>query len=78
MFITNSEALDGKKLYPCKSGNLKRFLCEIKNLRFISKSYDEEQQRCTWFFIKGEELDIALDEWKQRGITGDLLFPKNK
>lgn len=74
MFVVNPETIKEKKFY-CKSKNLKRFLCEIKKIPYISKSFNEESYKITWIFIKTQELDLALEEWRKRKETGDLVFP---
>lgn len=75
MLISNLESLDTKDLYYCKSINLKRFLCEHKDISFIDKTFNKETQRCTWIFVKSKDLDEALDEWSQNKKDGKLLFP---
>jgi hypothetical protein len=82
MFITNHESLNKENLYPCKSKNLKTFLCEHKSLNFISmESFVEEKEgkqmtKYVWFFVKTPELQEGLKEWTMRKSEGNMLFPK--
>ena len=75
MFVSNPDVINEKKFY-CKSKNLKKFLCEIKKIPYISRQFDEKENKITWIFIKTQELDLALEEWRKRKETGDLVFPK--
>ena len=75
MFVVNSETIKEKKFY-CKSKNLKKFLCEIKNIKYISRQIDENDKKIVWIFLKTEELNRALLEWKKNKETGNLAFPK--
>ncbi len=75
MFVSNPESIKKEKFY-CKSKNLKRFLCEIKNIKYISRQIDENDKKIVWIFLKTEELSNALLEWKKNKETGNLAFPK--
>jgi len=75
MFVSNPESIKKEKFY-CKSKNLKRFLCEIKNIKYISRQIDENDKKIIWIFLKTEELSNALLEWKKNKETGNLVFPK--
>ena len=75
MFVVNSETIKEKKFY-CKSKSLKKFLCEIKNIKYISRQIDENDKKIVWIFLKTEELSNALLEWKKNKETGNLAFPK--
>jgi len=75
MFVSNPESIKKEKFY-CKSKNLKRFLCEIKNIKYISRQIDENDKKIVWIFLKTEELSNALLEWKKNKETGNLVFPK--
>ena len=75
MFVVNPETINEKKFY-CKSKNLKKFLCEIKNIKYISRQIDENDKKIVWIFLKTEELNKALLEWKKNKETGNLAFPK--
>ena len=76
MFITNSESLNPKQIFYCKSKNLQKFLCEHKGMCYISSTYDEVERKYKWLFVKSKELDSALKEWTQNKVDGNLLFPK--
>jgi len=75
MFVSNPESIKKEKFY-CKSKNLKRFLCEIKNIKYISRYVDKKDKKTVWIFLKTEELNNALAEWKNNKETGNLTFPK--
>jgi len=75
MFVSNPESIKKEKFY-CKSKNLKRFLCEIKNIKYISRYVDKKDKKIVWIFLKTEELSNALAEWKKNKETGNLAFPK--
>lgn len=75
MFVSNPESIKKEKFY-CKSKNLKRFLCEIKNIKYISRYVDKKDKKIVWIFLKTEELSNALLEWKKNKETGNLAFPK--
>ena len=74
MFVSNPESIKKEKFY-CKSKNLKRFLCEIKNIKYISRYVDKKDKKIVWIFLKTEELSNALTEWKKNKETGNLIFP---
>lgn len=76
MFIVNHESLDKTKLFFCKSPNLMKFLTEHKGLNYISSKQEDDSWKYVWFFVKGEELNSCLAEWKLNRDTGNLLFPK--
>lgn len=75
MFVANPEVIKQRKFY-CKSRNLKRFLCEIKNIRYISRKIDKKDGKIIWIFLKTNELDKALTEWRKNKETGNLAFSK--
>lgn len=75
MFVSNPESIKKEKFY-CKSKNLKRFLCEIKNIKYISRYVDKKDKKTVWIFLKTEELSNALAEWKKNKEIGNLIFPK--
>jgi len=75
MFVANPNSIQKEKFY-CKSRNLKRFLCEIKKIKYISRKIDKRDNKTIWIFIKTEELNEALAEWKRNKETGKLVFPK--
>jgi len=75
MFVSNPDVINEKKFY-CKSKNLKKFLCEVKNIKYISRQIDENDKKIVWIFLKTEELNKALLEWKKNKETGNLAFPK--
>ena len=75
MFVSNPESIKKEKFY-CKSKNLKRFLCEIKNIKYISRYVDKKDKKIVWIFLKTEELSNALTEWKKNKETGNFIFPK--
>jgi len=70
MYVVNPDSISENKKFYCKSKNLKKFLCELKKIPYVSKYYDEEIKRMVWIFIKTKELSDALYEWKQNKING--------
>lgn len=79
MYIENAkEVFESKDLFQCKSINLKKFLCEIKKMSYVYReSYEQDgKNKYIWFFVKNEDLSSALNEWSERGKSGDLIFKK--
>lgn len=76
MYITNSELLDEKKLFPCKSNKLKKFLVEVKKIPYISRKQDDKSNKIIWFFMKTEKFNEALDEWRNNKKNNTLVYPK--
>lgn len=75
MFVSNYDAIKKEKFY-CKSKNLKKFLCEKKDIDYISRRVDKKDKKIVWIFIKTQELKDALSEWRRNKETGNLAFPK--
>lgn len=76
MFIVNDESIKDEKKFPCKSNKLKKYLVEIKGIPYVSRTINEITNRITWYFIKTEELNLALQEWEENKKIGKLVFPK--
>ena len=76
MFIRNIDDIDKNKLFYCKSPNLKRFLIENHNIKYINKK--KNGFKYVWVFLKTEQLDIALSEWSQNKKDGNFIFKNNK
>jgi hypothetical protein len=68
--ISNAEEVSQgyrKKLYPCFSPNLKKFL-EAHNIVPI-KSAQHENKKTVWFFVLTDEVSQLLTEWTNNKPT---------
>lgn len=74
MFVVNAESLAGTKLYYCKSLYLMRFLTEMKGLNFIARERIVDSNKFVWMFVKTDELNEALAEWKLRKEQKNFAF----
>lgn len=71
MFVKNAEVEFSKQdLFFCYSPPLKKYLCKIKNIAYISKGINNETKKSYWLFIKTNELSEALIEWSNNKEKG--------
>lgn len=63
MFVKNANKINKDAVFPCKSNKLKKFLVETKGLQYITRIYDEKDEKYIWCFIRNEALAEALVEW---------------
>ena len=64
MFVVNAEkTFDKSDLFYCYSPKLKRFLCKVKNIDYIGKGLNNQNNKEYWLFIKTSILSSALTEW---------------
>jgi hypothetical protein len=54
------------KLFYCYSTNLKRFLIEDNNLKYLSKGINDRTKRNFWIFERTIKLKECLDIWSLR------------
>lgn len=54
------------KLFYCYSTNLKRFLIEDNNIKYLSKGVNDRTNKNFWLFERTEKLKKCLDEWSLR------------
>jgi hypothetical protein len=62
MFVKNPNKINKEALFPCKSNKLKKFLVETKGLQYVTRIFDEKDQKYIWCFIRTEKLGEALIE----------------
>ena len=76
MLVLNTDNINKKKLYPCYSSNLYKFLLYIKQIHPISIKVHYKTNKKFSLFVKTEELQNALTEWSNNKETNTLVFPK--
>lgn len=66
MYIKNVEQVFDKnsELYYCYNLKLKKFLYNIKEIKYISKG--KEAGNTYYIFLKTDDLDNALEEWNSK------------
>jgi chemotaxis protein histidine kinase CheA len=72
--VHKSQELNETDIFRCFSPPLKKFLVEIKNIIFIDEKVNVHSKKICWIFIKSDDLNQALSEWKERGITNNKIF----
>lgn len=45
MFVKNANKINKDAVFPCKSNKLKKFLVEAKGLQYITRIYDEKDEK---------------------------------
>lgn len=71
MLVINAEKIFSKyDLYFCYSPKLKKYLCNIKNISYISKGVNQDSGKSYWLFIRSDELVDCLKEWKENAENG--------
>lgn len=76
MFVKNEIMIDRKKIFPCKSSNLQKFLTITKGIPFISRVLDSKDNKYIWYFMRTDDLADALVEWKNNKDNGTLAYAK--
>lgn len=55
--------MEQKDLFYCYSPKLKKFLTNVKKIRFLHQGINSSTTRNFWVYIRSEELGAALAEW---------------
>lgn len=74
MKIINTQEMDKDNIYYCFSPPLKNFLVNIKGIHFIDETFNEKSKKSCWIFILSDFLSEALQEWTERGKTGNKIY----
>jgi len=64
-------------MFPCYSPPFKRFLEKEKNILYIDKKKNELVDKICWYFIRSEEFNEALMEWRNRKIQNNKFFQQD-
>ena len=74
MQIINPQDINSNNIFPCFSPPLAKFLVEVKGIHFIDIQFNEKSKKKKWLFIMNEELKKCLNEWSERGKTGNKIY----
>lgn len=55
--------MEQKELFYCYSPKLKKFLTQVKKIRFLHQGINTQSKRYFWVYVRTEELGVALAEW---------------
>lgn len=75
MIIMNVDGeIEKRNLFPCYSPPFKRFLEKEKGILYIDKKKNELVDKTCWYFLKSEEFNDALIEWRIRKIQNNKFY----
>lgn len=76
MLVVNLDNIKRDDLYFCYSPNLYKFLKFIKFINPISSGIHRKKGTKFSVFIKTNELQDCLNEWKENKLSGVLAIPR--